>query len=56
MTNTGAVEVAEINDISCEIRQKRWNSGERATTTVLQHWGGHHKDELKGERKTKGNF
>ena len=25
MTNKSVVELAEINDISCEVRQRRWN-------------------------------
>ena len=25
MTNKRVVELAEINDISCEVRRKRWN-------------------------------
>ena len=34
MTNKRVVEMAEINEISCEVRRRRWK------TAVLQHWGG----------------
>ena len=47
------VELAEVNGISCEIQQRRWNwlglilirEGEKG----LQHWGGHQKDEGREE-------
>ena len=52
MTNKRVVEMAEINDISFEVRRRRWNwlgrilkikndTGEK--TTALRHWSGHQK-------------
>lgn len=50
MTNKRVVEMAGINEISCEVRRRRWNwlghvLRRERETTVLQHWGGLQKDE-----------
>ena len=53
MTNKRVVEMAEINDMSCEVRRRRWNWLEHALRRKGENEVGVDTRKTKGERETK---